>query len=570
MAKKIEHNKQNMFKKNSFQQVIIAFNETLLPKKKKTYVAYHLDNGLLKVFSIQDKPFFYFPFYTKGKLIAAPHPRIRSFLTTTTPVMHATYEQSGIKKGSIVYYETEMSLDDLIRIAEKEEKILDLRLVEKNKVTQFYPFKKVFSNLTKTIDEEYNLRITIANNVFLSTTPNAVAQDALSDDTSLINDILPAIPRQDVIEYCKGVPAKKRMPLKKNIVQVPKILPHISLQTIIPSDKSLNRAGKGDYYSGCPILRGSDTSTGCVVNRSPDGFYDSSLTCDFCYAKRLATKPYANTIFTFSKDRWKKIFLDGLKQSGDDKKTVVLQRLGQDTEVMVPEKIKQLPGFFDGLEVILESLTELNNEREQIIRTTLVTKMPTDDVSLMKKLVAANVVVGVSIGYETYGLENGARAWGYTTAHRLKLAKNLAEHGVPTYFFVMTDVSRPFTALQKDARLTLDFFEKNKQESLPLYFQFLESRITKKSLAPVMGGASWDELKKPKLDALSQDLFSQKVEVDVGGRWDYHKKALVPNALHEDFQKLIGNNRGDIRMCYTYGPLSQQKCGLCFTDKLFK
>jgi hypothetical protein len=87
-------------------------------------------------------------------------------------------------------------------------------------------------------------------------------------------------------------------------------------------------------------------------------------------------------------------------------------------------------------------------------------------------------------------------------------------------------------------------------------YQLLDYRITKKELAEHIGGAPWHLLKANK----QMGLFQQH------GKWGLTgQNYLHALETHQDYQKLVGNNRGQVRLCSTHAQ-DRKYCGQCFMD----
>lgn len=538
-------------KKQIAGQTSLVFEDLEELQEESKYLAYkNAKTNFLRTFEIVGKNITLFPVYSPGEIISVPPKYLNGHLISNTPDAFMSYRESGNKKGTGVYFSTNMTLDDVVILAAKLEKKLDHRLVQEDRVTQLKAPKKVFTNIGEQTDIDFNIQTVLAE----SARPYA-------------KEILTAI-RQDVKTHCNK-PAKVKLVIDDHVKFVPKIKPVAKITPMKGTDNKINRGGKGMFYKGCLYDRGGDVSIGCAVNTDKNGLYDPSKVCKICYAKRFAVKPVTSTILQFTKEQYQNALINGVMENGLSKKKIIHNRIGQDSEPIMPEHIQSMPGFINGLDVMLDGLIDLPNKWDKIVRTGIVSKFPIYNDELAEKIIKANAVLGVSLGYALDGAEQGAVEAGSTVNFRLEGARKFAEAGVPTFYFLVTDMSRPMSDMQDDAKRTLDYFEKYKHSDTPLYLQFLEGRIIGKDVANLIGGASWDILKNQEIDGLELDAFTGKPvqEFGHGGRWAYDRQTLVPKVMHQDFKDLVGKNKGDIRACFTSEIAPDFYCGKCFMDK---
>ncbi len=345
-----------------------------------------------------------------------------------------------------------------------------------------------------------------------------------------------------------------------------------------PAGFQVGLLGKGQKYLICRLVAGIDVATGCVTNASRDGFYHPEWCCPDCYSGESA-KPCADTIYKFTKESLREKFLGQLEEMTVPANGPLIIRLGQRSEANIPREFRELYGAPYGLKTALEFLVELAEERD--IRVVLPTKFPDFDGEMIELMKAANVVLQISTLNKEH--ERGAEEWGYGLQRRLELGLKIAEQGIPTHLFVATNLTEGFPGLHADAQIAYEFWQEHQDI---LHLMWLDYRIEKKWLADEITGRSWDELKQKR--KFSED--DGRIEVP-GGRWRLTaNNRLAAMAVHPDFREAVGNNRGNQRFCVTKAipgvslergddgivrmfydsesKASDNRCGLCFTDKI--
>ena len=89
--------------------------------------------------------------------------------------------------------------------------------------------------------------------------------------------------------------------------------------------------------------------------------------------------------------------------------------------------------------------------------------------------------------------------------------------------------------------------------------QFLDIRITKHTDAELIGGLPWGALKYD---------WGQVNPLVQSGHWAQNKQNYMHALItHPDYLNIIGNNRGEIRLCSTHAREKERRCGACFMDK---
>ena len=463
-----------------------------------------------KFYRIEDNLYF-FQTYNQGPTLRACHEGLRPFLVRNEPVAHTSYE--GSKKGYITTY--------LLKTNERKLEDVAGNYYRKIKV------RKLQVYLDKGIDSEFNIFSRII-------------------DIGELKKSLIYVNRDDIFEFCHERAAKE----KKNgehYLLVDKIDPNPRFTLIKPKENEVVKFGKGFFHDICPINIGMDFSRGCVSNITPDGIYDLNGRCGYCYAYQNGPS-FLETLYDFDE----KLFMDKMHSKIKDlnlNNNEIYVRIGQTTEASIPPIVKNFPGFVDNLKIALEGLVRLSDEYK--LRIAFPTKVPEFDDETVKLLKRLNVSVFASIGYRE--LEQGIINLGYPPEKRLENILSLAEMGVNANIYITTNLTEHML-MQDDAKMAMDFFEKNKDK---LNLQLLDIRIVNKRIAEMIGGAPWGCLK-----------VSEQKDFFIDGKWGLTGQSYL-HAHHTDpyFLELVGNNKGKIRLCSTHVKDGNRKCGMCFMDK---
>jgi hypothetical protein len=481
--------------------------------------------------------------YNQGVTMKAPQSGLLGLLADEMPVAHVTYESS--KKGSITIRKLNCTEDELKAACKASGKGALVRDVRKRggKAVRdralFDEGKRII--LSSRIEKDHN-----------------ISCQHVDMGSRLNEDLIRGI-RYDVAEFCNCKPAKERLRgMDKHFFIVDNVQREPCISVVKANKNERVVAGKGFFDGGCLLDVGVDFSRGCATNMTPDGLWDPSAKCGYCYEFRNSVC-YVDTVFD---DRVSISHLVKMKMEelGQGDKGVWYIRLGQRTDANVPETIRRLAGFKDNLRITLEDLATLANQRE--IRVAMPTKFPVFDSELAELYKAANVSVLISVGYSE--LEKGVVAHGYDLQQRLGEGLKLAEAGVNVGLYPIVDITRSIGEMHRDARAAFEFYNRH---SDILKIQFLDARITGKKCAREIGGSDWDNLKyidgKP-----GQISFLSKDDL-MGNRRFYltGQTYLAAIRTHGDWLELIGNNKGNVRMCSTHvKDKKERKCGKCFMD----
>jgi len=483
--------------------------------KSKTLKFYNAKNDL-----------WVFQAYNLGPTLRAIPDFLRSFLEKKDPIGHTSYR--GDKKGFITSYLLE---------AEKH----NLEFIAKNQGFSAEFRKPSEQNFPEVTDLEYNIFFKHIN-------------------VEGLNKTFRDIQRDDIVDFCKKE-AKEFDNKKNNIEIVNKIVPNPRFTLQKPFAYQVVKFGKGTSTKDCVLDIGFDFSLGCLSNISNDWYYDPQGSCSYCYAYQNGPC-FLDSHFDIDEKELREMIEEKKKKIGIEEKNVINLRFGQSTEVWVPKKFRDLPGFKDNFLMGLETVIRMQEDyakKGQKINLVIPTKTPkydprsSYDRELAKLLKKSGASVFASFAY--LELEPELNNHGFTVDKRLQEILNLAKAGVNSHIYVATDVTRPINEMQPDAKKALKFFYEHRGK---LGLQFLDIRITKKKDAEIIGGNSWSCLK----DTPQQDILLPEKNWHLTGQG-----YLAANFVHPDYQNLAKNNN-DIRICYTHSPTGKGNyCGRCFVDK---
>jgi len=459
-----------------------------------------------------------FQTYNKGTSLRACPIELVPFLAKAEPIAHTSYR--GSKKGSVTTYLLNGNFQKLREIAHEQGKFIEIRSADES--------------LDAEVDKQFNI---FTRSVKLSRKLRAILRQSLRDD---------------VREFCNQKPiAEKNREEGRHFRHVESVEPEPSFTLIKPGKFSVVKDGKGKFHSICLIDIGFDFSKGCSSNTTPDGVYDTNGRCHYCYAYQNGPC-FLDTLFDIDEAYLLDCIQAKIEERGFEKKKTLYFRLGQTVEAHVPGTLRKFPGFQDSLKITLETLAKLAKRRR--IRGAMPTKTIEYDKELAKMLKAANVSVLASIGYEQ--LEPGMVLHGCDVEQRLDTILRYGRAGVNSNIFIATDVTRSMGDMQPEAKKAFEFWKKHKKY---LGVQFLDIRITKKTDAELIGGAPWAALK---YDGDQVNSLVQR------GYWTQNSQNYLHALItHSDYLKVIGKNRGKIRLCSTHAREEERRCGACFMDK---
>ena len=340
----------------------------------------------------------------------------------------------------------------------------------------------------------------------------------------------------DIADFCGEKTAKKAR--GSRVVIVDKIVPVTEAKWINP--KWMVVGGKQWFEPECILEGNIDFGKGCVSSWIPqegatfDGktytnyFAYYSGECLYCYADR-EHRCYPKTLYKFDRERLKKELMGACKlKFGKDTmlgRPVKILRFGKRTEAWSPESA-------DNFVATLETMVETGT------RGVIPTKFMPFNPELAKLLKRTNSSVLYSIGFDEFEL--GAVKRGCSNDWRIEQAMKYREAGVNSNLYLLIVAHLPPAVRELAVLESLGYGHVIPLQLLPMRFR------TKESFR-VITGENWDELKKKRMYNTPK------------------KNSLVPVVVDNGWTAMVGNNKGNVRMCYHNGQTSF--CGGCFQCK---
>lgn len=494
-----------------------------------------------KFFRITDE-LFLSHIYGNGGVLINPPKEIVPFLEIEEPIVFASYEGTRVYKQKV------------------RESVREVHKAIKDKCLVSYLLKTTEQQLNAACAKRYKKAVIID--------VRETSEDPKTDDDynifskhtipeNLEEKVINAI-RRDIKLFCDE-PAKERKEGKHHervdrIEVSPKFVPRASHLD------ELAKAGKGTYGNICPIKIGTDIMRGCISAITPEGRFDLRKRCLECYAHQNVI-PALDTILLFNKDTYLRRINKKIEKLGLKEEKVVYIRLGQRTEINIPPVLRILPGYIDNLKIVLTALAELAQQRDT--RVAMPTKIPDFDDETIDLFKKANVTVLPSSGIEKF--HEGITDLGYPLKVRLEKALELAQRGVKTVVYPMVDITRGEESMYEDSVRATEFYFKHENDFAGL--QYLDGRITNKDLAEMMGGGPWNQLRYCLPRESKQGHFQQDLFLEEGRFYLTGQTYLTARITHPYWLKIIGDNKGKIRLCSTHVKDGNRKCGKCFMDK---
>lgn len=361
----------------------------------------------------------------------------------------------------------------------------------------------------------------------------------------------------DIADFCGDKIAKKPRGHSKKYVD--KIVPKTKIRKLIPG--RLLTGGKQWFVPECILEANWDPGKGCISawipgdNASFDskngvfkGYYSYPWgECEYCYAERQH-KSFPKNIFEFDKKR----MLEELKgdcrlEYGNPKKT-----LGRPVKVLrFGKRVESWTPFTqDAFIQTLEACAEVGTK--PIIPTKFLPYRKDLEVLLKK----SDARVLYSIGFDE--LERGAVFHGCDNEFRLNQAAEFSKRGVfSALYLLMIAHNKP---TERDLK-TLEFAS---DKNLPV--QLLPMRYNTNRLALKVTGKDFLYLKGTPLEEGQMEF--PFFEDDWRSHESLGGNTLVPVKIHEDWLKVVGDNKGKIRMCHHTS--DSVYCGNCFQDSFEK
>jgi DNA repair photolyase len=501
---------------------------------------YNPKANLITIYTVNDQPTF-LQCYNLSKTVRAPHPCLVDHLARPNPIARTSYRGFAGKKGVISTYQLKCTKDEITQTLLSANKEPDFREItdsinineltreEASLFSEVRPSERV--PLDEKVDTHYNICCEHTDLGDL-TEPFILAQ------------------RHDIAKFCIGHPAKVQDQTHYTLVD--KISPDPSFSVIVPGQHAVVKDGKGKFERNCIIDIGFDFSTGCISNVTPDGTYDPTGKCSYCYAHQNGPCTL-DTLFDID-PVWLKERIEQKIEERNLKDKRIYFRLGQTTETHIPQYLRKWPGFRDNLTLALKVLADLDHD----FRCAMPTKTPEFDEELAELLKAAHVSMLTSIAYAE--LEKGMVKHGFTVDKRLEEALKFRKAGVNSNIYIVTDVTRGRESMQPEAKQAEAFAQ---EHNIPL--QFLDVRVTRKADAPLITGDEWESLPQLKRNQSKAQPTLFDLANEEQPRWGQTGQSyLCANITHPDWLKLIDNNRGNTRLCSTHA--CEKKCGKCFMD----
>jgi hypothetical protein len=366
--------------------------------------------------------------------------------------------------------------------------------------------------------------------------------------------------RKDINDFVRK-PCKEK--LEDGIYSVEKIVPEIILEN--KKERHLLQGGKSEYVNECILTANLDfLEKGCISSYLPNKGsdikktenamllvnynLDSNSSCIYCYAN-YQNQASAKYIKVFDKEHLKRELLGDcyLNKGKIYGGKIDYLRLGKRTEA--GSKLTQ-PQLKLTLETCLETGTKI----------IMPTKFLEFDGEIAKLLKETKSSVLFSIGWNE--LENGACSHDCTNEWRIEQALRYRDVGVNSIVYLLIDAP---VVTERDKKILNDVKGK-----IPV--QFLPIRLTNKESAYKITGGFWEDLQNP---GSTGSLFSERC-----GGYQYEANTLVATRINDFFLGLVGDNKGDFRMCYHVHDKENEKksnlaqnerldvvyCGKCFAE----
>ncbi|MBW3019646.1 hypothetical protein KY329_05710 [Candidatus Woesearchaeota archaeon] len=505
---------------------------------------YNPKANLVTIYTVNREPVF-LQCYNLSRTVRAPHPCLTDYLAQPEPIARTSYKGPGRKQGFIATYRLKGTREEIIAALLTADKEPDFREVHdhifpeeleggdiESPSAMFGRPDEEILKLGPEIDKQYNISCVYV-------------------DSDLATKLILA-QRHDIARFCRGKPAKVQ-DTTAHYVCVDEVPLDPGFSLITPGQHAVIKEGKGRFESTCIIDIGFDGSIGCLSNTTPEGTYETTGKCSYCYAHQSGPC-FSDTLFDID-EGWLKERLEQKIEEMNLKGRIYF-RLGQTTETHIPKAFRKWPGFRDNLSLVLRVLAESDHD----FRCAMPTKTPEFDEKLAELLKAANVSMLTSIAYED--LEKGMVRHGFTVEKRLEEAWKFREEGVNSNIYIATDITRAREFMQPEAKRAEQFA---KEREIPI--QFLDIRVTRKSDAQRITGSKWEDLPQLKRNHSHKASLFNSDDAPEEPRWGQTGQSyLRANVTHPDWLKLVKKNRGNTRLCSTHVRKCERRCGKCFMD----
>ena len=339
----------------------------------------------------------------------------------------------------------------------------------------------------------------------------------------------------DILDFCKNQTTKT--PGKNRIRSVRKINTKTKLERITP--RRILEGGKQDFVDKCKLEANIDFSKGCITswipgkNSSFDGEYFYNYfsfpwgECEYCYAIDKH-ESFPKTIYLFDKKALTEELKGGAKLVFGSEETlgrpVKTLRFGKRTESWTPFTENE---FVQTLEAMTETGT----------RGVIPTKFLPFDKILGDLFIRTNSSALYSVSPFEH-LEVGAIMQNSTNEWRMEQARKYREMGVDSQYYLLTT---PHLAPGNFERKILEDAEKHK-----MIVQVLPLRPKSKAICLQTTGQEWNFLKNKNPGQNNFNSFLEENE----SSYIYFDGQLVLKEIHPEWKKIIGNNKGKVKMCH--------------------
>jgi hypothetical protein len=440
------------------------------------------------------------------------------------PVAHFSYTRGNKQGGGDIFLKEHLSdeAENVIKI-NKEIKVAPKTCIISQKGST-RRLKGDFLELQ--VPRKYDVQIEIERNL-----PEETAKEILLATYA------------DIAYFCREDIAKNHRGHK--VEYVDKIIPKTAVKEVEP--QKLLDGGKQWFVPSCLLEANIDFGKGCSTsfipgdNSSFDGkhftnwFFAPWGECSYpCYATRMH-KSFPKTKHKIDSNKLEKLLLGDFCPGFESKeplgRPVNILRFGKRTESW--NSLFQ-DSFIETLEIMTKTGT----------RGVIPTKSLPFDKEIVGLLKKTDSVLLYGIGFDDF--EKGAVINGCANDWRLEQMTRYSQEGVRAY---------PYLHILADALPT-----QRDMDIINLGFptQLLPLRFKDKKTCYEISGRNWDELKLMAKQKYFKEFALDTVGHEVEKKW-------TRSFVHPEWQKIIGDNNREIRMCHHNS--SKTYCGGCFQGK---
>jgi len=374
--------------------------------------------------------------------------------------------------------------------------------------------------------------------------------------TDIINDIqydlvkgtspeVIGLARTDIHAYCGNNPAKA--PNGSRVSWHETWIPKTKANWKEPSQYL--SGGKQEFTPACGLDANIDVSDGCISgwipgpNASFDGetfvdFYSSPPhECPQCYAE-AKHRGFAKTLWRIQKDKLREELMGNCRLSTGMPdiygKPIPVLRIGKRTEAGSKFTL-------DTLALVIETCAET---KTKIVMPTQFLEFNPEIARLAK---AANMAILYTQNWDEFA--RGAVAHGCTNEWRREQAVKYHEAGVNALFYINLHPYFPPGEREKG------IIELARKTGMP-HVQILPVRFYKPGIMEMMTGLNPRYVREPTKEMYGPGEYARSYCLE--------GKIHVPQEIHPEWQRLISENRGFVRMCHHNSSLTWcGGCGIC-------